>query len=334
MKRSLLHFIGNIHMIYTLMKKHYFIITIILTTIFFISCKGKEQVADKTELQEITLGVMPSMDYIPFAVAQKQGIYDSLGLKVNFVKYLSSNDRDDAFQTGKLDGIITDLTRAITLQANGFGLKIIMKNDGILYLIAGKESGIKGLTDLRKMNIGVSENTVTDFSTDMALQLANILTVNVNKPNIVKMPVRLDMLQNGQIDASFFPDPYATIAKSNGHKSLISTKDLGISATETVFSEKAIKDKKEEIKALVIGYNLGVNFIKTHPQKEWNKILVEDTELPESLIKQIPWPDYKQAELPKAKDIKASMGWLKIKQLIPDSYNEKNLIDSTFVNRP
>jgi len=39
-------------------------------------------------------------------------------------------------------------------------------------------------------------------------------------------------------------------------------------------------------------------------------------------------------KLPKIKDIKASIGWLKIKQLIPEDYNEKNLIDSTFVNQP
>jgi len=316
------------------MKKHIIVISIIFTALIFASCKGKEKIAEKNELQEINLGVMPSMDYIPFAVAQKMGIYDSLGLSVNFVRYLSPNDRDDDLKWGKLDGAITDLTRAISMQANGLGLKIIMKNDGILYLIVGKESGIKNLSDLRQTNIGISENTVTEFSTDMVLQLANILTVNVNKPNITKMPVRLEMLQNGQIDASFFPDPYATVAKSNGHKSLISTKDLGINATETVFTERAIKDKKEEIKALVIGYNLGVKFIKTHPLKEWSDILKEDTDLPQSIIKKIPLPNYQQAELPKEKDIKASIGWLKIKQLIPESYNEKKIIDSTFVKKP
>nr|WP_321517797.1 ABC transporter substrate-binding protein [uncultured Bacteroides sp.] len=316
------------------MKKHIIVISIIFAALIFTSCKGKERIAEKNELQEINLGVMPSMDYIPFAVAQKMGIYDSLGLSVNFVRYLSPNDRDDDLKWGKLDGAITDLTRAISMQANGLGLKIIMKNDGILYLIVGKESGIKNLSDLRQTNIGISENTVTEFSTDMVLQLANILTVNVNKPNITKMPVRLEMLQNGQIDASFFPDPYATAAKSNGHKSLISTKDLGINATETVFTERAIKDKKEEIKVLVIGYNLGVNFIKTHPLKEWSDILKEDTDLPQSIIKKIPLPNYQQAELPKEKDIKASIGWLKIKQLIPESYSEKKIIDSTFVKKP
>ncbi len=335
LSRSLFLFLPvNIMRNYTFMKKYIFVLFTILATLTINSCKGKEKLADKNELQEITLGVMPSMDYIPFAVAQKIGIYDSLGLKVNFVRYLSSDDRDDNLRSGKIDGAITDLTRAITLQANGSGLKIIMKNDGILYLIAGKESGIKKISDLRNTNIGVSENTVTDFSADMVLQLANILTVNVNKPNISKMPVRLEMLQNGQIDASFFPDPYATVAISNGHKSLISTKDLGISATETVFTKNAIKEKEEEIKALVIGYNLAVKYIKEHPQKNWSEILKEDTDLPVSIIRQIPLPDYQQAELPKAKDIKASISWLKIKQLIPESYNEKNLIDSTFVSNP
>jgi len=315
------------------MKKNIFVITIIFAAIILTSCKGEKKVINN-KLQEITLGIMPSMDYIPFAVAQKQGIYDSLGLKVNFVRYLSSNDRDDAFKSGKLDGTIIDLTRAIIMQANGMGLKIIMNNDGILYLIAGKDSGIKKLSDLRKMNIGISENTVTDFSADMVLESVNILAVNVNKPNISKMPVRLDMLQNGQIDASFFPDPYAAVAISNGHKSLISTKDLGISATITAFTEKSIKEKREEIKALVQGYNLGVKFIKTHPRKEWSRILSEDTELPGSIIGKIPSPNYQEAKLPKAKDIMASIVWLKIKQLIPENYNEKNLIDSTFIKIP
>ena len=71
---------------------------------------------------------MQSMDYVPFTVAQKQGIYDSLGLKVNFIKYLSSDDLEFDFKSGKLDGAITDLTRAITLHANGSRLKVIMKN--------------------------------------------------------------------------------------------------------------------------------------------------------------------------------------------------------------
>jgi len=46
-------------------------------------------------------------------------------------------------------GAITDLNKSYnTSCTSGSRLKVIMKNDGILYLIAGKESGIKKLTDL------------------------------------------------------------------------------------------------------------------------------------------------------------------------------------------
>ena len=72
------------------------------------------------------------------------------------------------------------------------------------------------------------------------------------------------MLENGQIDASLFPDPYATIAMSNGHKSLTSTSELNISVTGTVFSVKALKEKKKEIELLIKGYNLGVDYIQNH----------------------------------------------------------------------
>jgi len=53
------------------------------------------------------------------------------------------------FKSGKLDGRHNRFKQEpITRHASGSRLKVIMKNDGILYLIAGKESGIKKLTDL------------------------------------------------------------------------------------------------------------------------------------------------------------------------------------------
>lgn len=36
-------------------------------------------------MKVITLGVMPSVDYLPFIVAQKAGIYDTLGIIFNQV---------------------------------------------------------------------------------------------------------------------------------------------------------------------------------------------------------------------------------------------------------
>ena len=78
-----------------------------------------------------------------------------------------------------------------------------------------------------------------------------------------------------QIDASFLPDPAASIAMNSQHRSLVSTQELGIDFTATAFSRKALNQKRKEIELLITGYNLGVDYIKMHPQKEWEQVLIE-----------------------------------------------------------
>lgn len=55
------------------------------------------------------------------------------------------------------------------------------------------------------------------------------------------------------------------------HRSLISTQELGIDFTTTAFSRKAINEKRKEIELLITGYNLGIDYIKMHPQKNGNR---------------------------------------------------------------
>ena len=50
--------------------------------LFLYSCqskKGDGSFLPLTELQPLTLGMMPTLDGLPFHIAKTQGIYDSLG---------------------------------------------------------------------------------------------------------------------------------------------------------------------------------------------------------------------------------------------------------------
>lgn len=283
-----------------------------------------------TDLKTLRLGAMSSMDYIPFVVAKKTAIYDSLGLNVEIVKFFSANDRDAAFQSGNIDGTVIDFTGAILQQANGIPLKLVMKNDGFFYFIAGKASNVNSLADLIGTNIAISRNTVIDYATDQFLYAANITEKEVNKPEINKIPLRLEMLQNNKIEATVLPDPFASIALNNGHHTLITTKDLGINITGTLFSQKAIEEKAREIEILIMGYNKAVEYIKKRPLIDWSSILVEDAGVPESLVKSIQLPNYEKASLPQGKDITQVTEWLKKKNLIPETYSEEQLIDPSF----
>ena len=153
----------------------------------------------------------------------------------------------------------------------------------------------------------------------------------VNKPEINNIPLRLMMLEDGQISASFLPGPATAIALNDGHTALLNTRQMGLHCTGIVFSEKAITEKDEEIRRFITGYNLGVKYLQTHPQNEWTEILVKEFGLQEKAAMQIDLPDYRPATRPSYHDIEKIIAWLKSKGAIPDYYPGENLVDTTFI---
>ena len=132
--------------------------------------KGESFFLPLPELQPLTLGMMPTLDGLPFHIAKTQGIYDSLGLDLTILSFNSANDRDAAFQTRKMDGMITDYPSAVALQAiHHTDLGFILKNDGYFCFIVSKESNINQLEQLKEKNIAVSRNTVIEYATDQLL---------------------------------------------------------------------------------------------------------------------------------------------------------------------
>lgn len=308
------------------MKRYSFVI---LSFFLLLSCHNKrEQHEAYANLQPLSLGIIPTIDGLPFLVAQEQGYYDSLGLDLSIIKYHSAGERNAAFITQRIDGAITDYTEAIQLHAKGTPLGIVMENNSFLYLISGRSSHIHSLQDLKGKNIAISHNTAAEYMLDQVLAKAHIRPQDINKPEFSRLPLQVGMLQNGQIDAAILPDPFATIAMRNGHNALTNNKKSEISVTGTIFNPHALKEKRREIEVLLKGYNFGVAYMKAHPRNEWKSALTEDIGMSESVIGHIQLPKYKEAKLPSHKDIEATLSWLKQKKLIPEEYNGANLTDT------
>ena len=304
------------------MKRAALIFCILL--FFLYSCqrkKGESVFIPSTELQPLTLGMLPTLDGLPFHIAKAQGIYDSLGLDLTILSFNSAYDRDAAFQFKSMDGKITDYPSAVTLQAiHHTDLGIILIHDGYFCFIVSKESGINQLQELKEIYIAVSHNTIIEYATVLLVNKAGISQAEVNYPEIAQLPLRLQMLQYDQIDASFLPDPAASIAMNARHRSLISTQELGIDFPVTAYSREAIN-----------GYNLGIDYIKMHPQKEWKQVLIE-IGVPENLTGLIALPVYRKAERPSADALDKAVTWLKTNNRIPQTYSGyKSLIDTTFI---
>lgn len=314
------------------MKKIIFL-SMLLCAVFISSCGHKSKRTSTEPLKPLTVGVMATMDGLPFLVAADKGIYDSLGLKVSFTVFLTETDRDASFEAHQIEGMVSDYTSAAVLQSKGIPLRAVMKNDGYLCLLTGRYSKLNSISKLKNTNFCTSPNSFSEYAADYVLRKAGISPSDVNQPEISQIPLRLVMLQQGQVDATFLPDPYATIAMNSGCRSLITTEDLNIYQMATVFSRKTLEEKGASVRALIKGYNLAVDYLLSHPRSDWANVLTNKLKVPENVVGLIVLPPYQHARKPSDNDVRLAVQWLINKKLVKDTYNGTELVDTSFVEK-
>lgn len=305
--------------------KQSYIYYFLIITLLFVACTSENN-NKKNDGNQLNLGVMSSMDYLPLAVAKENGLFEQEGVSVTINKFYSANERDAAFQSGNLDGTILDYTGAAIQRAGGINLKVTSQCDGSFVLVAAKDSKINTLQDLKGKRLAVSRNTVIDFCTDWILQEANIDLSEVNKVEINKIPLRLEMLRNGKIDATMLPDPFVAIALEGGSRSIVDIKEMDLRVTGIAFHDKAIAEKQLAIKSFYRAYNLAVELINSQPSSTFNDLLIAEIGVPSDLVSKIELPKYTKAQLPQEKDLQKVEQWLKARKLVSDEYDINTLI--------
>lgn len=296
------------------------------------SCNFSTEKKAKSDMKSLSFGVMSSMDYLPLAVAKREGYFDKYGVSVTIQKFVSANERDIAFQGNAVDGGITDFTSAAILKHAGYDMKLTSKCQAPFYIVAGKNSGINDLKDLKGKKIAVSQNTVIDFCVDMALKSVGMNETDVEKVEINKIPVRYEMLQTGKIDATGLPNPFGLIAKNEGDKLIAQMDDLGYAVTGIVFSEEAIKTKSDAIESLYKAYNDGVDYLKGHSVDDIKDVLEKDLNFPPHIINGVTIADYTHAQNINAtdKDIVEVIEWLKAKKVIDEAMKAEDILNNQF----
>lgn len=283
---------------------------------------------NEKELPEITIGLMPDTDSIPFLVAQENGYFEEEGVKVNIQQFKSAMDRDSALQSGNLDGAVSDMLAAAFAKDGGFDVKVTSRTDGSYKLVAGKGENIQSVKDLQGKDVSVSRNTIIEYVTDQILAKENLTGDDINKVIIPQIPTRLEMLQNGKLAAATLPEPMASLAIHSGCKLIEGSDDLGINPGVIVFTQKATKDKLASIRAMYRAYNKAVDYLNHTPQDEYMDRIIEMSGFPEGTKEALKLPNYQKAALPKDSDVNDCIQWLVDKGLIHSSFAYKDIVQN------
>ena len=283
------------------------------------------------QLQNITIGLMPDVDSIPFIIAQEKGFFKEEGLEVTLKPFKSAVDRDSALQSGNLDGVVSDMLAEAFAKTGGFDTVITSLTTGSYKVVINKDETITSIQQLKGKDVAISKNTIIEYVTDRVITESGLNSNDINKIFIPQIPTRLEMLQNSKITAATLPEPMATVAVENGAKILKSSDQLGIYPGVMIFTSKAVNDKEKEIRAMYRAYNKAINYLAKEPIENYIDLVIDKGGFPSGVKGTLVLPAYQKPAAPKPKDIEDVITWLQERQLIQKGFSYQELVDDRFV---
>lgn len=217
------------------------------------------------KLTEVSLGTVAWPTNMMFYLADKEGIFEKNGLKVDIQEFSSTTDSSNAFIGGQTDFCTYASSETISPFAEGAEFSVVLETDksnGCEGIVA--TSDIKSVADLKGKTVATQLYSVDHM---LLLTLLDENGMSEKDINIVDMSIQEsgNAFVAGQCDAASIWDPYFSQAKVAGGTELYSTKDNPDLITDILAaSNKICKEKPEAVKAMIKSYFEAVEYWKAN----------------------------------------------------------------------
>lgn len=288
---------------------------------------GETQPASGTPAETVTLslGLLPSIDAIPFIIAHEQGFDKGHNVNLDIQTFKSAKDRDVAFQAGKVDGLSADLVAISIYNEAGLDVKITSTTTGEFDLLTGNDE-VQDVKDLKGKTVILSKNTSTQYTVAMMLKQAGLTEEDITVTEVPQIPTRLELLKNKKADAAVLPEPFVTMGKTSGLRVLSSTVTAGVNPFVLAFPQSAIDAKGQAIRNMYAAYNEAVAYMKSHDQSEYIDLIIKEVGYPDALKDQIKMPEYQPANQVDVKEVEAAFAWAREKGLLTKTISAEEVI--------
>lgn len=262
----------------------------------------------------LKVAVMPTLDCLPLFVAKDRAMFDTaVDIRLKF--FTAQMDCDTALQRGRVEMAITDLVRAERMRRQGDSIAYLTATNAYWLLIGNRNQRITQLKHLDDRMVAMTRYSVTDMLTQMAVDSAKLKTERVFRIQVNDVNVRLDMLENNEMDALLLTEPQATQALLLKHHVLLDTRKLdmqmGAIAMNKLTMSHANRQKQQE--ALVKGYNRACDSLNHYGLKPYYDVIRRHYDMSEQALRQLPDSQkFMPVSRPREKDVeRARQWWLK-----------------------
>ncbi|MBI2865552.1 MAG: ABC transporter substrate-binding protein [Chloroflexi bacterium] len=283
------------------------------------------------------LGTLPLYDVLPWAVGDREGIFEKAGVKVELVPFRSAADIDTALLAGEIDAGQRDIIAALLMNKDKEQAKILRTALAIAYtgqpvfgMVALANANVSGVGDLRGRDIAIARNTIIDYVTDKMLLAGGVNPKDVNKVNVPQIPLRLELLQGGKVKAAVLAEPVLTQSIGNGARLIVDDSASKVGQSIVLVSTKAIKEKPTVLKSLLAAYEQAVDRVNANPEK-YRSLLVEVASVPADVKDKIKLPKYPKALVSSHADIEGVNKWMVEQGMIPAMLPYAKIVDASFL---
>lgn len=255
------------------------------------SCSQTDRTVSEKDSTAIRLGVLPTMECLPFYYADSIGLFDSLGVNVHLVTFDAAMDADTAFVNGKIDGIVTDLVKACIWQGQGDTAKVAMVSELRMWLITAPKARLLKAESLREKIVGITRHSAVDYFADKILESVKLQSIDLNKPQINNIRLRGLMVDQDQMDGAILPEPYASEAVARGAKRLNGTEEMKVANLMCVlFNDSIYQARKREIENIRSVYDQAVTALNADTLSNVLEYIPKEhrTAMPDTLFRYSP----------------------------------------------
>jgi NitT/TauT family transport system substrate-binding protein len=270
-------------------------------------------------------------------VAQQEGYFEEENLTVEFINAPSASQRDQIIQSGEADGMINELLSTLFYNRDGQEI-VVLRNARVatpefpqFRILAAANSGITTPEQLKGKEIGISEATIIEYSTDRLLEAEGFTAPDINTIAVPGIPDRMALLNSGELPAANLPDPLSSLAIQSGAVVIVDDSQhpqYGHSAIS--FDRNFVDEHPEAVRGFLRAIEKAVAEINKD-KDQFSNLLSEQSLVPEPLLESYTVPDFPAASVPPESQWNDILQWAQAKGYIEGNLKYGDSVDASYL---
>ena len=279
--------------------------------------------AMRRDSSALKVAVLPTLDCLPLYVAEYYQLFDSVHGGVRLKHFTAQMDCDTAIERGRVEGMVTDLVRAIRMQQRGLKLRYVTVTNAYWQLITNRNARIHQLKQLDDKMVAMTRFSFTDMLTDKVVDSVKLKEERVFKIQINDVNVRVQMLQNNEMDALWMTEPQASMARLMKHQVIYDSRTTKIQPGVIAFREKEMRhpERGKQLVLFVKAYNQACDSINKNGYKYYHDLIIRYCNARKEVVDSLPdvrKNPYVHVRGPRQEDVVQIEKWLGVKVVKKD----------------